>query len=176
MRSLSEEQRTGTLEVLLTAPVDELPVVLSKFLATLIFFLLLWLPWMGFLVALRIEGHEDFDFRPLISFAVALTCTGAGFLSMGLFFSSLTRNQITSAVLTFAGMIALLWIYFKVEDLQEKSPGSVWIQVLTHVSFINLWFDSLDGKLMPQYLLFHISATVFWLFLTLKVLEARKWR
>jgi hypothetical protein len=137
---------------------------------------LLWVPWLLFLVALRIEVQEDFDFRPLISFAVVLTCTGAGFLSMGLFFSSLTSNQIVSAVLTFVGMLGLLVIYFMLEEFQERSPGSVWISILTHVSFINLWFDSLDGKIMPQFLLFHISATVFWLFLTLKVLEARKWR
>src|SRR5256885_1271092 len=56
MRLLSEEQRTGTLEVLFTAPVGETVVVVSKFLASWIFFLLAWVPWGLFLVALRVEG------------------------------------------------------------------------------------------------------------------------
>ena len=54
MRLLSEENRTGTLEQMLTAPVNEGRIVLSKFFAALIFYLLTWLPWWGFLVALRV--------------------------------------------------------------------------------------------------------------------------
>jgi ABC-2 type transport system permease protein len=175
MRSLSEERRTGTLEVLLTVPVDEFSVVLSKFLAALAFFMIVWLPWGLFLVALRIVGGESFDFRPLLSFLIVLLFTGANFTSMGLFFSSVTRNQIISAVLTFAGMLGLFFIYFGVFMLRNRMPGSPWIPVLNHMSFVDLWFNSLDGKLQPQFLIFHLSATVFWLFLTVKVLEARKW-
>jgi ABC-type transport system involved in multi-copper enzyme maturation permease subunit len=175
MRSLSEERRTGTLEVLLTVPVDEFSVVLSKFLATLGFFMIVWLPWGLFLVALRIIGGESFDFRPLLSFLIVLLFTGANFAGMGLFFSSITRNQIISAVLTFSGMLGLFFIYFGVFMLRNRMPTSPWIPVLNHMSFVDLWFNSLDGKLQPQYLIFHLSATVFWLFLTVKVLEARKW-
>jgi ABC-2 type transport system permease protein len=175
MRSLSEERRTGTLEVLLTVPVDEFSVVLSKFLATLAFFMIVWLPWGLFLVALRIVGGESFDFRPLLSFLIVLLVTGANFAGMGLFFSSITRNQIISAVLTFAGMLGLFFVYFGVFMLRNRMPTSPWIPVLNHVSFVDLWFNSLDGRLQPQFLIFHLSATVFWLFLTVKVLEARKW-
>src|SRR5260370_40137114 len=73
MRLLSEEKRTGTLEVLLTVPVNETTVVMSKFLAALIFFLLAWLPWGLFLIALRIQDGKPFDFLPLLSFLLALT-------------------------------------------------------------------------------------------------------
>src|SRR5437879_3140322 len=107
MRLLSEEQRTGTLEVLFTAPVGETVVVLSKFLASWIFFMLTWVPWGLFLVALRVEGGQPFEYRPLLSFYIAMACSGAAFLAMGLFFSSLTRNQIVSAILTFVGMLSL---------------------------------------------------------------------
>src|SRR5262249_22770521 len=157
------------------APVDEFNVVLSKFLATLIFFLLMWVPWALFLASVRIVGNEPFDYRPLLSFLIVLTCTGAGFVAMGLFFSSITRNQIVSAVLTFAGMFGLFFIYFAIFLVRTKAPTSPWITVLTHMSFVDLWFNSLDGKLQPQFLLFHVSAAIFWLFLTVKVLEARKW-
>jgi ABC-2 type transport system permease protein len=175
MRALSEEKRTGTLELLLTVPVDEWTVVLSKFLATLVFFLLIWVPWALFLLALYLMGKESFDFRPLLSFLIVLVFTGAHFVSMGLFFSSITRNQIISAVLTFAGMLGLFFVYFAIFYIKAFAPGSAWVPVLNHMSFVDLWFNSLDGKLQPVYLLFHLSATIFWLFLTVKVLEARRW-
>jgi ABC-type transport system involved in multi-copper enzyme maturation permease subunit len=175
MRSLSTEKRTGTLEVLLTIPVDEWSVVLSKFLATLAFFLLIWLPWALFLLALYLEGKQGFDYRPLLCFFLVLVCTGANFVSMGLFFSAVTRNEIIAAVLAFAGMFALFFVYFAVYMLQSFSASSPWIPVLNHMSFVDLWFNSLDGKLQPVNLIFHLSAAVFWLFLTVKVLEARRW-
>jgi hypothetical protein len=173
MRALSEEQRTGTMEVLMTAPVTEVSVVLSKFFAALVFFLFLWLPWGGFLLALRVGSGQPFDYRPLLSFLLALTCTGGSFLAMGLFFSSLTRNQIVAAVLTFAGMLGHLSTYI----LQGYvARDGVWAKILPHVSFLDLWLTTLEGKLPPQDLLIFISQTVFWLYLTLKVLQSRTWR
>jgi ABC-2 type transport system permease protein len=173
MRMLSEEKRTGTLEVLLTAPVNETSIVLSKFLAALIFFMVLWIPWGLFLIGLRVGGGQPFDYRPLIAFFIALLFSGAGFLGMGLFFSSLTRNQIASAVLTAMGMLVLIGLYF---GTFMVSQGSAWTTVLSDVSYISLWQSSLQGKLAPRALLFHLSAAIFWVFLTVKVLEARKWK
>lgn len=175
MRLFSEEKRVGTLEVLLTAPVGDVSVVFSKFLAAVLFFLLLWLPWGLFLVALRLGAGQAFDYRPLLGFSIALVCTGAAFVSMGLFFSSLTSSQIVSAVLTFVGMLALFGIFLALRMVQAFNLRA-WAAVLNHMSFVNLWWDSLEGKLELKYLLFYLSATVFWLFLTVKVLEARKWR
>jgi ABC-type transport system involved in multi-copper enzyme maturation permease subunit len=172
MRLLSEERRTGTLEVLLTAPLDEVSIVLSKFLAAWIFFMCLWIPWGLFLVALRVEGGQTFDYRPLLSFFIGLSLSGASFLGMGLFFSSVTRNQIAAAVLSFMGMMFLTSLFFVV---RMAPPGSNWSTALTHMSFINLWVSNVEGKLVPRDLLFPISACVLWLFLTVKVLEARKW-
>jgi hypothetical protein len=178
MRLLSEEQRTGTLEVLFTAPLGEVPVVLSKFLAVFLFYLLLWVPWGLFLIALRVGNGEPFEYRPLLTFYLMQACIGAGFLAMGLFFSSLTRNQIIAAVLTFAGMLLWLALYFIKWRLENsQSPlASAWLPILNHMSFIDLWFRSTDGVVLPQNLIFHLSAAVFWLFLTVKVLESRKWR
>ncbi len=175
MRLLSEEQRAGTLEVLLTAPVNELTVVLSKFFACLFIFLLNWIPWWLYLVALRVMGGEEFDYRPILSFMIALVASGSGFIAMGLLFSALTRNQIIAAVLTFVGMVAHLGFYL-IRHTIDIPQGTVWQDILNYCSFIDLWFTTLDGVLAPRYLLFHISATIFFLFLTVKVLEARKWR
>jgi hypothetical protein len=176
MRLLSEEKRTGTLEVLLTAPLEETSVVLSKFLAVFLFFLFLWMPWGLFLLALRLEGGQPFDYRPLLSFAVALACTGAAFLSMGLFFSSLTRNQIASGVLTFAAMLVLILPWFLSRWLPPPLEGETnWPGLLQRVSYLDLWITTLEGKLPPLDLLIQVCAAVFWLFVTIKVVEARKW-
>jgi ABC-type transport system involved in multi-copper enzyme maturation permease subunit len=170
MRLLSEERRTGTLEVMLTAPVDERTVVLSKFTAALVFFLFLWIPWGLFLIALRVEGGQPFDYRPLLSFSVILVCTSAALLSMGLFFSSLTRNQIVAAVLSFMGMMLMLGLYFV-----QNQVGPTWQTVFAQLSFVDQWIQSLRGKLYLRSVIAQLSITVFWLFLTVKALEARKW-
>ena len=122
MRLFSEEHRTGTLEMMLTAPVEEAVVVLSKFLAALVLFLAVWVPWGLYLVALRVEGGTAFDYRPVVGFAVALLFSGAAFVSMGLFFSSLTKNQLAAAVFTFVFMFALFLI--SVWRSSDTAPGS----------------------------------------------------
>lgn len=176
MRLMSEEKRSGTLEVLLTAPVGETSVVLSKFLAALLFFLTTWVPFGLLLISLRIEGGKPFDYRPLMSFFFGLCITGAGFISMGLFFSSLTRNQIVSGILALVGMLALTLVFLfnmRIQSLQGSE--SAWATVLTHVSYLDIWIETSDGKLSPRLLLFYLSMSVLWLFLTVKVIEARRW-
>lgn len=170
MRLLSEERRTGTIEVLLTADVTEWQVVLSKFFAALIFLMALTVPWAVFLIPLFLLSRTGFDYFPLLSFYLAVVCTGAAFVAMGLFFSGLTRNQIIAAVLTFAGMFLFLAALF----LQEKAEAT-WRAVFEQLSFFDVWIGALTGKLLVHKLITFVSIAIFWLFLTTKVLEARKW-
>lgn len=173
MRLLSEEKRSGTLEVLLTAPVEETTLVLSKFFAGLVMFLFTWTPFFLFLIAMALGG-APFDYRPLLSFALGLTITGAGMVSMGLFFSSLTRNQLVGAVLTFAVMLCLVAAFLFQSYLQNAVPALA--AVLKHISFLDSWQDTLQGKVTPtDGLVFYASMAVFFLFLSTKVLESRKW-
>src|SRR5262249_46627565 len=123
-------------------------------------------------VALRVQGGQSFDYYPLLSFFFALLASGAGFLAMGLFFSSLTRNQIIAFFLTVAGMLVMLMVYVL---KRFSTPESAGYTVLSYISYVDLWFDSLEGKLSPRFLMFHISAAIFWLFVTIKVMEARRW-
>ncbi len=173
MRLLSEEKRSGTLEMLLTAPVNESTVLLSKFLAAWLFYLLTWVPTWLFLIALRAMGADEFDYRPVLSFFLALMGSGAGFVAMGLFFSSITRNQIIAAVFTFVGMT--LFLLTAILTRQPGLQGTLWGDVFYYASFYDLWETSLEGVLAPRYLVFHVSVALFFLFLTDKVLEARKW-
>jgi len=175
MRLFSEERRTATLEVLFTAPVQELPVVLSKFLAALFFFVMLWLPFGLFLIALRLEGGQSFDYRPLISFTIGLVASGAGFISMGLFISSLTRNQVAAGVLTAVVMLSL-FVLGLLNQFQGMPKIPFISTLIMKTSYMELWQTTLEGRLYPKDILVHISAAIFWLYLTVKVLEARKWR
>jgi ABC-2 type transport system permease protein len=170
MRLLSEEKRSGTLEVLLTAPVGEGSIVLSKFIASFFFFMLAMTPWGLYLVALRAIGKEPFDYRPMLSFTIAFAFSGAGFLALGLFFSSITRNQIIAAVLTFATLMGLTVVFW-----QTQTATPPWSDILSYISYLDLWIMSLEGQFAPRFLLFHLSLAVFFLYLTTKVLDARKW-
>lgn len=172
MRSMSEEKRTGTYEVLMCAPVSEVPVVISKILAGLAFYMLIWGVWLVFLLDLRVEAGKAFEYRPLIAFYLILLCTGAGFVAMGVFFSSLTKNQIVAAAASFFGMIAWLVPFLAIRGLPEDSTRYV---ILHHLSFVNLWLDSLQGHLHLRDIFIQASITIFWAFLAVKVLEARRW-
>lgn len=174
MRLLAEEKRTGTYEVLMCAPVKESTVVLSKHIAALIFFMLLWCIWAVYLLALRVESGKEFDYRPMLSFYLALTLCGSSFISMGLFFSSLSKNQIIGAVLTFMALLLLTIIGSSMVQRRE-SVGALWKAVFQHLSYSELWLSSLKGRLHVREMILQGSFTFFWLFLTVKVLEARRW-
>jgi ABC-2 type transport system permease protein len=184
MRLVSEEHRTGTMEVLLTAPVSELNIILSKFLATWIFYLFCWIIWMAFPLILRVAGQESFDYRPLLSVMLGLGAMGFGFIGMGLFFSSLTKNQIVAFLLTFAGMFAWIMVYFVQFFISSGSAGGSFrpettntlIETVRYASFIDHLLAFSRGSVYFKNILFHVSLGCFWLFVTVKVLESRKWR
>jgi ABC-2 type transport system permease protein len=171
MRLFSEEKRTGTFEVLVCAPVSETPIVLSKLFASMGFYMLTWLVWGAILIALRVDNGRPFEYRPILSFYLAVAVSGTAFLSMGLFFSSLTRNQIIAAVLTFFCMICLLFFYIAARAF----AGPDWQPLFYHLTYINLWWDSLEGRLHLRDVIIQMSVAIFWCFLTVKVLEARRW-
>jgi ABC-type transport system involved in multi-copper enzyme maturation permease subunit len=172
MRAFSEERRLGTLEVLLTAPVNEPVVVLSKFLATWVFFLFALTPIGLYLIALRVESGS-FDYRPLLSYYLAMGACGAGFIAFGLFCSSLTKDQIIAAVLTFA-FLFVAQMAALIANVIRWVPSGI-KGVLVQFNFYTQWEQALGGQLALTTVLVHLSMAVFWLFLTVKVLEARKW-
>lgn len=173
MRLLSEEDRSGTLEMLMTVPLNETAVVLSKFFAALIVFLLSWVPFGIYLTALAMGAGQTFDYRPIISFSIGLIASGASLVAMGLFFSSLTRSQLAAFVLTALGMILLTATYWIKNFPQLGETGQ---SVMTYLSYIDLWRTTLQGKLQLGTMVMNVGMATFWLFGTVKVLESRKWR
>jgi ABC-type transport system involved in multi-copper enzyme maturation permease subunit len=173
MRLLSEEMKTGSLEVLLTAPVNEWPIVVSKFLGAWIFYMFTWLPAGLLLIALRLETGVPFDYRPLLSYYLCLAAQGFAFIGMGLFFSSLSKNQIVAAVLTFAGMMVSVLCFF----FRNNAQGlPTFLQtVMNRLAFPTMWGEALSGRLPVRDVMLYCSIGAFWLFLSAKILETRKW-
>ncbi|HSQ55297.1 MAG TPA: ABC transporter permease [Gemmata sp.] len=175
MRLVAEEKRSGTLEVLLTAPVNEWPVILSKFFSTWCFFLITWLPAGLYLVALRMEVPLPFDYRPILSFYVCIAAQGLAFVGLGLFFSTVTKNQVVAAVLAFVGMFFFLLCFLvRVDQVTLGLPPAI-RAAIGRLSFFHMWRESLAGRLPLRDCFLFGSLGVLGLFLSVKVMEMRKW-
>lgn len=168
MRLFAEERKSGTIEILLTSPVTETMVVLGKWLGALGFFLTLWLPTVAYIFILR--AQTPIDFGPVAAGYFAITLLGGYFLAVGAFASTLTKNQIVAAILTFAMLIPI----FSAGLLESMVSDPKKREVLNH---FNLW-DHMDefsrGVVDTRRLVYYLSATAFFLFLTTITLSAKK--
>jgi ABC-2 type transport system permease protein len=170
MRLLSEERRSGTLEVLLTAPVTEGQVVITKFIAAFIFYLFLWLPTLVYVVILA--SYSRIDLHIVATGYLGIALLGVLFTAVGLFTSALTRNQIVAAIFGFAILIVL----FSIGLLEQLATAPALKGAL---GYMNLW-DHMDdfskGLVDTRHLVYPISLAGLFLFLAIKALEAKKWR
>jgi ABC-2 type transport system permease protein len=170
MRLLSEERRSGSLEILMTAPVTETQVVVGKYLAALAFYLVLWAPTV--LYAVIVASYSQLDWGPLASAYLGVLGIGALFLSVGLFASGISRNQIVAALVGFA-LVFALFILGLLEFL-VNGPGVR--QVLSYLNLIQHMEDFAKGIVDTRRLVYYSSGTAFFLFLTSRALAANKWR
>ena len=173
MRLIAEERRSGTIEQLLTAPVTETEVVLSKWLAGVVMYLVLLIPFALYLPFLYYQGRFYFDIGPLIALGFGLATMGMLFVAIGLFFSSMTRNQIIAAVLTFA-TIFLLIIVTQAGYAYAMFRRSSWAEAIQFVSVIHQVNTFGSGQLDLRFLALHLSGSALMLYLTVKVLEYRR--
>jgi ABC-2 type transport system permease protein len=173
MRLVAEERRTGTIETLLTVPVTESEIAIAKWLAGLAMYLALLAPFVVYLPFLYYQGKYTFDVGPLISLSLGLTTLGMMFVAIGLFFSTLTRNQIVAAIGTFATLFVILVLtMLAYYDAVTRQTG--WAEPLRFVSVISQVHEFGSGQLDLRYLALHLSVTAFLLFGTVKVLESRR--
>lgn len=168
MRLLSEEQRSGTVEVLLTAPVRDWEVVLGKYLASVVLFLVPIALTLVFPVILNRYGSPDIG--PIIGGYVGLILFGATFLAVGLFASSLTQNQVIAAVVAVALLLALWFINSFAGS--TRPPVS---DVLNYLSIFGHYSDFGLGVIDTQDVIYYLSVIAVALFLTTRSLETRRW-
>jgi len=169
MRLLAEEQRTGTIELLLTSPVRDAELVLGKFLAGL-GLLVSMLVLTGFYpLLLALYGNPDRG--GIIGGYLGALLFGGLAIAIGLFTSSLTQNQIVAAVLSFA-ILLLLWVIDGLGSLVGGVVGSIatYLAVFTHFS------DMTRGIVDTKDVVYFLTVIVGALFFTTWSVETRRWR
>ncbi len=169
MRLLAEEQRTGTLELLLTAPVRDTELVLGKYLGVLLLLLLLLAVTLTYPAILLLAGNPDRG--PILAGYLGVLLQGAAFLAIGLFASSLTQNQIIAALLTFV-ILLLLWL---ADALSQFTGGR--IGDLFRFLSITRHFDEFPrGIIDSRHVIFFVSIIAGALFFTVQAVQTRRWR
>ena len=168
MRLLAREQDTGTIELLLTAPVRDGEVVLGKFLASYLFYLGMILV-TGLYVPIVVRYGTP-DLGVIGASYLGLALLGGALLALGVFTSSLTRNQVVAAVLG-VGIGATLWL------LEVISPAiGQGGEVLAYLSPAGHYFKFLEGMIDTRALAYFASFMFVCLFLAGQVLQTRRWR
>ncbi|MDQ6675608.1 MAG: ABC transporter permease [Chloroflexota bacterium] len=169
MRLLAEEQRTGTIELLLTNPVHEWEIVTGKFLASIMLVLVMLACTLLFPLFLFIYGSPDRG--PMITGYVGIFLQAAAFLSLGLWASSLTQNQIVAAIVAFA----LLLVFWLSDNLGQFLGGTVG-QIVSYTS-VNSHFQSFpQGVVQSQDVIYYLSLVLAGIVLSTLSLQSRRYR
>jgi ABC-2 type transport system permease protein len=169
MRTYAEEKRSGTIELLLTSPLTDFQIIMGKFLGAVALYGLMLAVTLPHMAVLFIYGNPEW--KPIVTGYLGLLLMGASFISMGLWISSLTKNQIVAGMITFA-MFLLLWTINWAMD----SAGPTMQKVLTALSITDHFDDFSKGVLALRHLVYYVSFITFGLFLTAKSVDSERWR
>lgn len=171
MRLLSEELRSGTIEPLMTAPISDWHIVIGKYLAALAFLITMLLPTLVHVGVIELLASPDYG--PIIAGYLGLVLVGACYLAVGLFFSSLTRNQIVAFLSTLFFFMVLVFI---------SSPN---VAALVDEPFRSLLFglsinlriaDFAKGVFDTSHAAFFLAFVVLFVVLSVVGVESRRWR
>jgi len=171
MGLLAQEWATGTIESLMTAPLHESEVVMGKFLGSFGFLTILLLPTVFYVLMLRIYARPDFG--PILSGYLGILLVGALFIAVGLFCSSLTRSQIVAAVAAAAILCLVTMVPWWVGSV--ATLPTFWRNVIDQTVF-KRYTDFSKGIIDLGNVVFFLAATAVFLFVTVKVLESRRWK
>ncbi|MDD9867337.1 MAG: ABC transporter permease [Verrucomicrobiales bacterium] len=176
MRSFAMERASGTYESLMTAPVGDWQVVLSKFAGALIFYMILWVPLLICSVVVRFYVGESavLGLGTMFTSALGILMVGCLYMSIGCFASALTRNQAVAAVSGFALGAALFFTGFFSYFAGDRTD---WLsQLARHISLANHMESFTRGVVDLGAIVFFLSLTGLFLYLTHKVVESRRWK
>ncbi len=170
MRSFSEDKHNGTMELLLTSPLTNWQIILGKYFAAFTLYAAMIGTTLLFILLLFFYGSPEF--LPILSGYIGLLLFGAALVAIGLFVSSLTDNQLVSALVTFVVML-VLWL---VGALGSFSSTNWSQQVLQYLSTIEHLDDFVKGVFDTRHLVYYASTIFFGLFLTYQSVESTRWR
>ena len=169
MRTYAEEKRSGTIELLLTSPVTDVQIILGKFLGAMALYACMLALSMIHIGILFIYGNPEW--KPIVTGYLGLLLMGGCFLSLGLFISSLTKNQIVAAMATFA-VFLMLWVINWIGTFVGPTTQAV----LAHLSLTEHYDDFARGIIDTKHLVYYLSFMAFGLFLTAKSVDSERWR
>jgi ABC-2 type transport system permease protein len=168
MRTYAEEKRSGTIELLLTSPLTDFQIIMGKFLGAVALWAIMLAVSLIHIAILFVYGNPEW--KPIVTAYLGLLLFGACFISVGLFISSLTKNQIVAGMVTFA-VFLFLWIinwigsfYPSINNLTE------------YLSIISHFDDFSKGVIDTTHLVYYFSVITFGLFLTAKSVDSERWR
>jgi len=169
MRLLAEEQKLGTIELLLTSPVRDWEVIIGKYLASLVF--LLSMVMLTLYYPLLLFFFADPDPGPIYSGYIGLILYGSAALSVGILTSTLTSNQIVAFVVS-AGILLLLFFATTGADV----VGGFWATLSNEIGMTSHFADFARGVIDTKHIIYFLSVTALFLFLSIRALESRRWR
>jgi ABC-2 type transport system permease protein len=169
MRTYSEEKRSGTIELLLTSPLTDMQIILGKFLGTLALYGAMLLVTVLYIALLFWFGRPEV--KPILAGYLGLLLLGGCFLSIGLFISSLTKNQIVAAVITFVTFV-MLWV---IDWMASDATGTT-ATVLRYLSITGHFEDFSKGIIDTKHVIYYLSLITFGLFLTAKAVDTERWK
>jgi ABC-2 type transport system permease protein len=168
MRLFAEERRSGTIELLLTYPVRDGAVLVSKYLAALTLYGVMIAGTLAYPAILLYFAKVEWG--PLATGYLGLLLLGAMLLGIGIFASSLTENQIVAAIVAF-GISLMFWVLGWTAEFARGPLGTV----LSHLSILEHNDTFAKGILDTKDVIYYVDFTALFLFFTLRSLEARRW-
>jgi ABC-2 type transport system permease protein len=175
MRLFALEKAAGTYETLMTVPVGDVQVVVAKFTAALVFYMVAWLPMLVCLfIVRRFTSQSSLDPGTVGGMFLGILLVGSVFLSLGCFASSLTRSQITAAMISFVLGVSLFSLGFLALQLPLNADWQT--QALAVFNLFDQMHDFARGVVDTRAVIFYVSTTFLFLFLTLRVVESRRWK
>jgi ABC-2 type transport system permease protein len=169
MRTYAEEKRSGTIELLLTAPLTDLQIILGKFFGSMGLYAAMLGVTVIHIGLLFLFGTPEW--RPILTTYLGMLLVGGCFISVGLLISSLTKNQIIAAMVTFV-VFLMLWVINWVASFMGPTTQTV----LNYLSITDHLDDFTRGIVDTKHLVYYISFIAFGLFLTARSLDTERWR
>jgi ABC-2 type transport system permease protein len=176
MRLFALEKFSGTFETLMTAPVSDLQVVMAKFTAGWRFYMVMWLPLLGCIMLVRHYTNEPAAIDPgtIGGMFAGIALLGSVFISLGCCASAVTRSQVTAAMISLVLGASLFLLSYLASQI---APQTGWkSQILASFAFFDHMHDFARGVLDTRAIVLMLSLTLFFLFLTLRIVESRRWK
>ena len=171
MRAWAEEKKMGTIEVLMTLPLKDYEVVVGKFLAS--FFFMITTVVLTFPLAITVYSLGNPDTGSVIGGYIGAILMGGAYLAIGLFCSSLTKNQIVAFIISTVSCFIMLIIG---EDIVLMSAPDTVAPLFSYLG-LGTHFESISrGVIDSRDLIYYFSTIGFFLFLNTLALESRKWK